>query len=400
MVYCSFACGRVVLTSTWDPVSLRMFSTPIKTLGYINRLNTSITLRRAVEASILINEPNITARRAVCRMDWQWTAGTTGAGMILSLNGEADATYSIPAAARTALGGGSVLQRRFPSDANLARGYNTLNCSVYNATAAAEGIISRGMLVYEHDTPSAGWWAAPQNIDRWFLSTVTSNTNGNLYGNVTILNTAAIADNYYIDSLHLDVNLPFVASALGVTIDNTLVGAEGVGLVQYPAFLLVAPAEIGVKETIIPIRQGFARWPGDAKPVNDVQADCIPHVARSVGVAFTTGFVFDMNVVACIRHQPFTVSGTLTGYTGDGSGIPVSVYEASSRQILRMTTTAIGGTFSVPWHDDTATVFVTAKQDATRHDRSDDFLPGTPVTLDLSPAGAGPSITSITMGAL
>lgn len=75
-----------------------------------------------------------------------------------------------------------------------------------------------------------------------------------------------------------------------------------------------------------------------------------------------------------------TVAGTVTGYTGNGSGIPVQVFNPEL-VLVAETTTAIGGTYSCNAYDGRDGHFAVALQ-GTAGGRSDDFAPTT-TTADI-----------------
>lgn len=58
----------------------------------------------------------------------------------------------------------------------------------------------------------------------------------------------------------------------------------------------------------------------------------------------------------------FVVSGTVSGYSGDGSGITVTVHTAATGQQLASLVTATGGTFSLPWKEGKVALFARASQ--------------------------------------
>lgn len=68
----------------------------------------------------------------------------------------------------------------------------------------------------------------------------------------------------------------------------------------------------------------------------------------------------------------FTVSGTLSGYTGDGSGITVALHRSDTGELMATTTTATGGSYSFTWYDNSINLFTQALQNSTHMGRSDD----------------------------
>jgi hypothetical protein len=70
----------------------------------------------------------------------------------------------------------------------------------------------------------------------------------------------------------------------------------------------------------------------------------------------------------------YAVSGTVSGYTGDGSGITVDVHRGDTDEKVLSGITAAGGTYSLTWYDNVVTLFAQARQDATHVGRSDDAV--------------------------
>ena len=67
----------------------------------------------------------------------------------------------------------------------------------------------------------------------------------------------------------------------------------------------------------------------------------------------------------------FDAAGTLSGYTGDGSGVSVVIHDSNNDRPLTSATSAIGGTFAATWYDDTQYIYAQARQDGTHLGRSE-----------------------------
>lgn len=86
----------------------------------------------------------------------------------------------------------------------------------------------------------------------------------------------------------------------------------------------------------------------------------------------------------------YAVSGTLSGFVGDGSGISVDVMRTDTDEKIATATSAVGGTFSAVVYDDTTNYYVVAREDATHKGRSNDIaVPGTTFDINLTPPGGG-----------
>lgn len=66
----------------------------------------------------------------------------------------------------------------------------------------------------------------------------------------------------------------------------------------------------------------------------------------------------------------YTVAGVLSGFSGDGSGVVVTLHDAATGAVLQTMTTAAGGAYSFAHYDNVSTVYVSAYQDATHLGRS------------------------------
>lgn len=60
-----------------------------------------------------------------------------------------------------------------------------------------------------------------------------------------------------------------------------------------------------------------------------------------------------------------TFSGTISGYTGDGSGITVKIWRVSTGEQVGAVTSTTGGNYTFTWYGDTEQLVATAEQDST-----------------------------------
>ena len=87
------------------------------------------------------------------------------------------------------------------------------------------------------------------------------------------------------------------------------------------------------------------------------------------------GEVGGMMAIYTICGIEYTVSGTVEGYSGDGSGITVDVFRADNDEKVMQLLTSAGGSFSTShWIDNTVNLYCVARQDGTHLGRSDDAL--------------------------
>jgi hypothetical protein len=114
-------------------------------------------------------------------------------------------------------------------------------------------------------------------------------------------------------------------------------------------------------------RNMWTRWNGDPDPqrLNIKTARNYRLDLNPVGYS-SMGYWYSYNTITYI------VSGTCTGFSGNGSGIPVEIFRLDGtydEKILELTTTT-GGIFSGVWVDNTDTLYAAARQDDTHVGRS------------------------------
>ena len=85
----------------------------------------------------------------------------------------------------------------------------------------------------------------------------------------------------------------------------------------------------------------------------------------------------------------YTVSGTVSNYSGDGSGITVRFQRTDTNEKILELTTAVGGGFSGLWYDNTIELQATAYQDATHKGVSARATGGNTFNIDFGGAGGG-----------
>jgi hypothetical protein len=121
-------------------------------------------------------------------------------------------------------------------------------------------------------------------------------------------------------------------------------------------------------------RNNFTRWNGDTDSERlDIKTSRKYRLSTGPLWTGSMGYWYTYNAIS------YVVSGTCTGYSGDGSGIPVDIYRVISssqdEMILNLTTSA-GGTFSGFWIDNTDTLYATARQDDSHVGRSTNGIAG------------------------
>lgn len=112
-------------------------------------------------------------------------------------------------------------------------------------------------------------------------------------------------------------------------------------------------------------RFAFKRWP------NETESGRMDLETARDWRWYGTSCKFGLAMWITYHSMTFTVSGTVSGYTGDGSGLTVKVYRASDGFYCGSTTTAAGGTYTFTWYDGASSLYTDCYQDESHLGRSD-----------------------------
>lgn len=121
-------------------------------------------------------------------------------------------------------------------------------------------------------------------------------------------------------------------------------------------------------------RNNFTRWVGDTDPER-LNIKTARKYRLSTGPLWTgsMGYWYTYNSIT------YTLSGTCSGYLGDGSGIPIDFYRVVSStqdEMILNTTTISGGVFTTSWIDNTDILYAVARQDDSHVGRSSNGVAG------------------------
>jgi hypothetical protein len=97
----------------------------------------------------------------------------------------------------------------------------------------------------------------------------------------------------------------------------------------------------------------------------------------------------NLEIYYTVSGSTWVVSGTLSNYAGDGSGITVNVFRSDNAEWLGSATSSAGGGYTTVVYSDTYSVYTTAYEDATHKGMSAVVTPGSTANIDLAPAGGG-----------
>lgn len=110
----------------------------------------------------------------------------------------------------------------------------------------------------------------------------------------------------------------------------------------------------------------FKRYPGDP----DARRLAV-EVARTISSIHAFSTQLGATLYLTYSSLQYDVSGAVYGYSGDGSGITVSLHRADTGELLATATTSAGGGYTITWYEDVISKFTQARQSSSLLGRSD-----------------------------
>jgi hypothetical protein len=259
------------------------------------------------------------------------------------------------------------------------RGKNEIEWKVSIPTAGVtpSGFSALLYLNYESGVPSG----SPDLANRSTIWNVLQSGGGTAVWNITapIVPIFINEPYYFINELGVLTDNVFVAAPAASARTALVVGAEintGSATTYTELGLQTATSSFVEQLRTAYITDGEAgwypswdtsdgpweRWKGDPLvPSGAMKLESSSRRWRVVSSAANTG-----QAALLLTHHNITssISGAVSNYTGDGSGITLNVYSNNGSLIITGST-QVGGGYNIPWYDNTQPVFVYAQQDAT-----------------------------------
>lgn len=290
---------------------------------------------------------------------------TPGAGNInLQFDSQTNQAWAVPAL--LFCGTSQFIHQRFDSGGSLgvgfptfARGFNTLTLNAFYSVATSLQLYATVFLNYTSDKMSGGSGVHNHSI----LKQVHAGGAGAINTPATSQSLTIPESNYYLSQSGFDsVVYPSAAFNTYEIILKKTVG-EGNGYLPVPdgIQILSGDAELGPRQMMVGVTGNLKQYPTDPRPGRvDVET------SRSIYYRLTTAAQRDLIWWATYHGITYTVAGTLSGYTGDGSGITVDVYRTDTDEKVATATSSIGGGFTTIWYDNTVAIYCVAYQSSTR----------------------------------
>lgn len=261
----------------------------------------------------------------------------------------------------------------------IQRGHNRLQVTWYGTAGTGGGTTALLYLNYESDKASRmgkhvrtlrTTRVAPQS------SLVITNFRYDLPGPYIEPDRFLVAMGYEIRSVAAAATRSYVLRMAPSFADDTAFSDDGLGWRPLFSQYIRTDAERGIHIMWVRGRNEFVRWTGD--PQENVREGRVPMNSHEDS---TKTFALDCSEAALssavemhtYHCHTFTVSGTVSGYTGTGAGITVDIFRANTDEKVLTLTTTTGGAYTGTWYDSAEPLYAVARQDATHLGRSNDF---------------------------
>jgi hypothetical protein len=252
----------------------------------------------------------------------------------------------------------------------LARGKNTFTCQFYASNNDYVGNVSALMILNYTSGKHANGDGVHNHSVYWgmYANNAAATANAVL---TTITTPSILESNYYLQCVAPVLYFSGIqGSVVYFFVECELQSGEGEGAIGagwFPFYSAVSVSGNERKPNISFTCGGkfFRRYPNT--PDTKYMELETTRSWRYYGV--TAQFAFGLWVT--YHSITFTVSGTVSGYTGDGSGLTVKLYRTDNGAYLGSATTAAGGGYTFTWYDNTIDVLAECRQDATHVGRSD-----------------------------
>lgn len=329
--------------------------------------------------TILIEEPTTIALQesAVCL--FAQTAAPAGGTLNVACGDQASYTaYTMSQTNSFELGPHSLVHRIDSGGQNgtafeaLARGLNQYELRIYaSAVNVWWNLCGFTLLNYTSGVASAGVGAHTQSRYALIVGNTSTASQGRTATAAGLLLGTGESE-YYLTGALTEVDLDHGANVAGysytLNVERASGESGGEGWESVFTGQTVADTErVCTIRAYSAARTSFRRWPLDT----DTERLNLS-TSRTWRLDAPSAVYSSWGVWATFHCITFTISGTVSGYTGDGSGITVEAHRSDTDELIGTTTTAAGGTYSLTWYDNTINCYAHARQDSTHVGRSDD----------------------------
>ena len=297
-----------------------------------------------------------------------WDIGAAGA-ILVYVGSQAARTYL----AETAANPPRIVQRLDANGAQgsgltLVRGQNTVVSYAYQTSSTVTAFsFQRCMAVINYTSGKSSVGTQAHNKTLWTKLSTTPETPSygvTEYASVTV----PLGSNYYIQGIDIKQIRNRQVYAEEYRILRIAGEGDGAGLggPTRSNGLRTSPIPLNCGYWETPITAFVKRFPTDPTwGVVDVTAAHTWQIIGSVSTEFWASEVTFHSITE-------TVTGTVSGYTGDGSGLTVHLFREDTDEYLGTATTAAGGGYTFTWYSDNMNLYATCRQSDALCGRSTD----------------------------
>lgn len=326
-------------------------------------LPNSVDIKDTLDAEIYIEEPTtITVKQSGVMLN---SRSVTSAGSV-SIKESSAVSYTTYGAFNASLWcGQDSFIHRIDDSLSLSRGKNTIAVNIYGDTLLKwMGQQTVCFLNYTSGKASGGS-NTHNHTTYWMMSDYWGNDQD---PSISSFAPDIAETNYWMNNCTISVKAKTALASFAVAVYTGLNAGEfkGAGWYEVLTAMTFGTSEAGQYETSVNVTKHFERYPSSPRDRIDLGT------ARSWRISTPEAATCASAEMLVTYHAiTFTLSGTASGYAGDGSGITVFFHRTDTHERMVEATTSAGGGYSATWYDDTIDLYGHAREDATHVGRSD-----------------------------
>lgn len=299
--------------------------------------------------------------------------------LVVKAGSQTERTYTFPAISNYSGQGWVVHRTDQDTGWTLARGRNTLDLDVYS-TADERLSIFGGVAIINYTSGRASAGPGAHNVSsawaRWDYPTsgAVLTTREIAAATQKFPSFGAGVSHWYLNHIGVE-RFSYTGGVSVLTVHQEEIGAaelDGQGWLTKTKAAILPQGNLGQYDSTFDLTDYFNQT-DQASGKMDPTAS---RKARAGATAYaTTGIYSGARWWTTVHSTLFTVTGTLSGYAGDGSGITVQVWNEDTGELVSSAVSAVGGGYEAVTYDNVDTYFAEGQEDGTHLGRSVSLTP-------------------------